>query len=79
MKLIAGLPRIAVLLGLLLLSFGGFAQAEQADEMWYRRKFSLQLKADQTFTTTDTSLTKIQEGTWKKESSALILLDSKNS
>ena len=59
MKLIANLPRVAVLLGLLLLSFGGFAQAEQADEMWYRRKFSLQLKSDQTFTTTDTSLTKI--------------------
>jgi concentrative nucleoside transporter, CNT family len=79
MKLIANLPRVAVLLGLLLLSFVGFAQAEQADELWYRRKFSLQLKSDQTFTTTDTSLTKIQNGTWKKELSTLLLFDAKNS
>jgi len=75
MKLIAGLPRVAVCLGLLLLSFGGFAQEEQADETWYRRKFNLHLKANQEFKSTDTSLTKISQGIWKKESETLILFD----
>lgn len=79
MKLIVNLPRVTILLGLLLLSFGGFSQVEQLDEMWYRRKFSLHLKANHEFATTDTSLTKIQKGTWKKESNALILVDSKDS
>lgn len=79
MKLIVNLPRVTILLGLLLLSFGGFSQVEQLDEMWCRRKFSLHLKANHEFATTDTSLTKIQKGTWKKESNALILVDSKDS
>ena len=76
MKSIAGLPKFFVFIGLLLLSFGGFTQEDQADETWYRRKFNLHLKANQSFSTTDTSLTKLSEGTWKKESNSLILFDA---
>lgn len=73
MKLIEGLPRIAVLVGLLLLSFGSVALQERWDETWYRRKFSLELNKDQTFKCSDTSLTLLQYGSWKKEGGALIL------
>lgn len=79
MKLTVNLPRLTILLLLLVLSTGGIAQTNEADEIWYRRKFTLHLKANQEFSTTDTSLTKIQKGTWKKQSNQLILSDYKNS
>jgi len=72
MKLIAGLHKL-LLLSFLLLTLGTLAQVDSDSENWYRRKFALQLKADGSFTNTDTLLTQLRQGSWTKSEHAVIL------
>jgi concentrative nucleoside transporter, CNT family len=72
MKLIAGLHKL-LFLSFLLLTLGSLAQGDTDSENWYRRKFALQLKADGSFTNSDTLLTQLQNGAWTKTEQTLIL------
>lgn len=49
------------------------------DQSWYRRKFSLTLNTDGTFTNSDTSLTVFQKGTYELKDNEIVFTSSENS
>lgn len=73
------LHKILPALLLTLLVSGIWAQEEESDKEWFRRKFSLTLKADGTFTTTDTLLTDFQKGTYQLTEDRLSLTSETDS
>lgn len=65
MRLTVALHKLLLLLFLTLTINSSFAQEEKkSDQEWFRRKFSLQLKQDGTFTNSDTLLSNFKEGSY---------------
>jgi CNT family concentrative nucleoside transporter len=74
MKLTKELLKQSLLLLFIFLSTSSFSQENNSNLQsdWYRRLDTLQLKADYTFYNTDTLLSKIRRGFYKKEGKKLI-------
>ena len=70
---------LCILVFLPLFTFANNSNNPDDDQSWYRRKFSLTLHADGTFTNTDTSLTVFQEGTYELKEKEIVFLGSKTS
>lgn len=79
MRSIGVLHKILPALLLVFLVSGLRAQETETDKEWFRRKFSLTLKADGTFTTTDTLLTDFRKGTYQLTEDRLSLTSQTDS
>ena len=82
MKSTAVLHRVFIVIFLLLLNLPnliGQEDKEDDNQEWFRRKFSLKLNNDNTFTNTDTTLSSIKNGNYTLSDQALILSTTRDS
>lgn len=79
MKLTDVLHRFTAVILLICLSFPLWSQEQSEDQEWYRRKFSLVLKSDGTFTNTDTLLSTLKQGVYKLTKDRLTLISQQDS
>lgn len=79
MKLTDVLHRFKAVILLICLSFPLWSQEQSEDQEWYRRKFSLVLKSDGTFTNTDTLLSTLKQGVYKLTKDRLTLISQQDS
>ena len=82
MKSTAVLHRVFIVIFLLLLNLPnliGQEDKEDDNQEWFRRKFSLKLNNDNTFTNTDTTLSSIKNGNYTLSDQVLILSTTRDS